>query len=219
MSYSCMSRGGNLGEVGSVGRPSRNRLENGHANLHRYRITTAVRRYLKCTSIALQHAYQHTVCSRADVGRRRVNPNADRVSLRVARLGRASRMRLFASADSILSLRHRRHAMPPQTQCHSTTWLHVVSRIASLRQCAQHCRRPLASPAAATPSQPAPGRARAAAALEPPSSGKAPELAPFQTARAMPQLHHVRLLGRHAFTQMEVRSVHECRVTTNVTRL
>ena len=65
---------------------------------------------------------------------------------------RASRMRLFASADSVPSLRHRRHAMPPQTQCHSTTWLHVVSRIASLRQCAQHCRRPLASPAAETPS-------------------------------------------------------------------
>ena len=108
---------------------------------------------------------------------------------------RASRMRLFASADSVPSLRHRRHAMPPQTQCHSTTWLHVVSRIASLRQCAQHCRRPIASPAAATPFEPAPGRARAAAALEPPSSGKAPELAPFQTARAMPQLHHVRLLG------------------------
>ena len=108
---------------------------------------------------------------------------------------RASRMRLFASADSIPSLRHRRHAMPPQNQCHLTTWLHVVSRIASLRQCAQHCRRPIASPAAATPFQPAPGRARAAAALEPPSSGKAPELAPFQTARAMPQLHHVRLLG------------------------
>ena len=77
----------------SVGRPSRNRLENGHANHHRYRITTAVRRYAKCTSIALQHAYQHTVCSRADVGRRRVNPNADRVSrvahapLRFGRLG------------------------------------------------------------------------------------------------------------------------------------
>ena len=96
---------------------------------------------------------------------------------------RASRMRLFASADSVPSLRHRRHAMPPQTQCHSTTWLHVVSRIASLRQCAQHCRRPIASPAAATPCQPAPGRARAAAALEPPSSGKAPELAPLRTAR------------------------------------
>ena len=96
---------------------------------------------------------------------------------------RASRMRLFASADSVPSLRHRRHTMPPQTQCHSTTWLHVVSRIASLRQCAQHCRRPIASPAAATPFQPVPGRARAAAALEPPSSGKAPELAPSRTAR------------------------------------
>ena len=53
----------------------------------------SLRRYLKCTSIALQHAYQHTVCSRADVGRRRVNPNADRVSrvahapLRFGRLG------------------------------------------------------------------------------------------------------------------------------------
>ena len=53
----------------------------------------SLRRYAKCTSIALQHAYQHTVCSRADVGRRRVNPNADRVSrvahapLRFGRLG------------------------------------------------------------------------------------------------------------------------------------
>ena len=101
---------------------------------------------------------------------------------------RASRMRLFASADSIPSLQqHRRHAMPPQNQCHSTTWLHVVSRIASLRQCAQHCRRPLASPAAATPFPPTGYLAGAGQepprALEPPSSGKAPELAPFQTAR------------------------------------
>ena len=87
----------------SVGRPSRNRLENGHANHHRYRITTPVRKMHLDRAASLRHAYQHTVCSQhagaphtgteADVGRRRVNPNADRVSrvahapLRFGRLG------------------------------------------------------------------------------------------------------------------------------------
>ena len=88
------NRGGSLGDVGRATlTKSHYRLENGHANHHGIE---SLRRYAKCTSIALQHAYQHTtwnVCSRADVGRRRVNPNADRVSrvahapLRFGRLG------------------------------------------------------------------------------------------------------------------------------------
>ena len=66
----------------------------------------SLRRYLKCTSIALQHAYQHTVCSRADVGRRRVNPNADRVS-RVAH----APLR-FGRLDTIAAAPPTRHAAP-----------------------------------------------------------------------------------------------------------
>ena len=66
----------------------------------------SLRRYLKCTSIALQHAYQHTVCSRADVGRRRVNPNADRVS-------RVSHAPLrFGRLDTIAAAPPTRHAAP-----------------------------------------------------------------------------------------------------------
>ena len=66
----------------------------------------SLRRYLKCTSIALQHAYQHTVCSRADVGRRRVNPNADRVS-RVAHAPLC-----FGRLDTIAAAPPTRHAAP-----------------------------------------------------------------------------------------------------------
>ena len=66
----------------------------------------SLRRYAKCTSIALQHAYQHTVCSRADVGRRRVNPNADRVS-------RVSHAPLrFGRLDTIAAAPPTRHAAP-----------------------------------------------------------------------------------------------------------
>ena len=66
----------------------------------------SLRRYLKCTSIALQHAYQHTVCSRADVGRRRVNPNADRVSRVSHAPPRFGRLSTIAAAPPT------RHAAP-----------------------------------------------------------------------------------------------------------
>ena len=139
----------------------------------------SLRRYLKCTSIALQHAYQHTVCSRADVGRRRVNPNADRVS-------RVSHAPLrFGRLDTIAAAPPTRHAAPNSRPFDDLAARREPDRFsATMRAALQtpHCEPSRRNPLP-TCTWPGKSRRRPCALSRHPAAKKAPELAPFQTAR------------------------------------
>ena len=150
--------------------------------------TGSLHQYGKCTSIALQHAYQHTVCSRTDIGRRRVNPNADRVS----RVAHASLR--FGRLGTIAAAPPTRHATPNSMPFDDLAARRQPDRFsatmhAALRPspCDMRAQAPRPS------SQCVSGPARAAAALWPPSSGKAPELAPCEAARRRSSID---ILGR-----------------------